>query len=284
MRKKIRRTASSAEARTFTVKNLKTANKYVSGAREFADGILLTGSNAWGAHYAVNKNSDIDLLIAAETIEDLRHIIKSYVANGLLPPREQKRFAVYLRLYKENKARQFSVIGNHHDAAVSIDFLLTDTVREIATLKPMGDKIIKDNMGAVITRTINEFRSNPPRATGYSLDDIGSLRKLTYHPKFKEIKEGRGSLMGYLSETLVDGRGGTAKSTTYFLGVMSFFLAIHPIILLDKHKKLADAVKTIQSNIDDIIKHKRPVYITRQERMPRHSLALILKSLAKRRI
>ena len=58
------------------IKNLEIAQEYASCAAELIDGMLLTGSNAWGAYYAVNKNSDVDLLIVTNTLRELENVIR----------------------------------------------------------------------------------------------------------------------------------------------------------------------------------------------------------------
>jgi len=262
---------TSTEAIWATEKNFKIVEKYLASAKPI-NGIILTGSNAWGAFQAVTKNSDIDLLVVADTLDQLEKLIAGWKTAKLISPVTGERFNLYRDLYKGKKANHFSIIEHNADTAISIDFLLTDIIKDIASLKPIGTKTHQDEQGAITIRTLNEFRCNIPKSSGYTLDDLKGLRKSIYYPKFKEVKNAQGDLMGYLAETLIDGQANANNDPDYFLGVMSFFLAIHPIVLIDTKQQCAVAIKTLQTNISKIIQGQIPAYITRQERMSPDSL------------
>jgi predicted nucleotidyltransferase len=263
------------ETRQLTEKNLEITKIYAHFAFPFAEGMLLSGSNAWGAYHAVNANSDVDLLIVANTLDQLRAVIEKYTAEKLLDAKEKERFATYEKLYKERKAEQFSAIGHYLGTAISLDFLLSDAVRDICNLNPMRNQVQEN----ITIRTINEFRTNLPKADGYALDDLKGLRHLKFNPKFQKITNGKEEILGYLAGTLVDGTSNTGNNETYFLGVMSFFLCICPVIVFDKKEDLTRSVKNLQINIAKIIKGA-PAHITRQERMSADILQKIKNSLS----
>jgi len=158
---------------------------------------------------------------------------------------------------------------------VSIDFLFTGTLKAIASLSYMKSR----NCEEVEVRVVDEFRANIPKATGYSLDDLGGQKNFIYHPKFKEIKNDSGAVLGYLAETLIDGQKSQGEQTSYFLGVMSFFLSINPLVLVNKSGQLMNQIRTLQSNIAKLMGGRIPAYITRQERMTEDCLNKIKKSL-----
>jgi len=263
------------EAKEKTIKNLAIIEKFVEPITKLAESMLLTGSNAWGAYYAVTSKSDIDLLIIVNKIGKLGRIIRSYIKANLIDFKEQERFDVFKKLYRQNKANQFSIIQNYSGTLVSIDFLFSNTVKDIVSLGEMNNI----NYKGINIRIVNEFRTNIPKITGYSLDDLIGKKKIIYHPKFKEIKNNQNKIIGYISETLVDGQVSKRNQTNYFLGVMSFFLAIDPVILLDKKTQLENSIKILQLNIAKMMNGKKLAYITRQERMSGKSLARIIKSL-----
>lgn len=254
-----------------TNKNLKIAKEFAESTGNLAEGILLSGSNAWGANYAVNKNSDIDLLIAFSDIRQLGLIIDKYVARGLVNSTQKKRFEVFEKFYVDKKVDTFSFRISYKSTWVGIDFFPIEIVKNITEFKAMETVRIKDGKSIVDLRIVNEFRSNPPKKDGYSVDCLTEERKLVYHPEFEEIND-KEHAIGYVSKTLVDGFTSEESKTTYFLGVMSFFLAVEPIILIDKDRHLTDSVKIFQSNIRKTVKGYSLVYITRQERMSEESL------------
>jgi len=254
-----------------TNKNLKIAKEFTESMGNIAEGILLSGSNAWGANYAVNKNSDIDLLIVFKDIRKLGLMIDKYVSQGLVDATQKKRFEIFQKLYTDKKADTFSFRISYKNTWVGIDFFPVEIVKNITEFRTMETVRIKDSNGIVELRVINEFRSNLPKKDGYSVDCLTEGRKLVYYPKFEEVKD-KESAVGYISKTLVDGFDSKEGKAIYFLGVMSFFFAVEPVILIDKDGHLTDSVKTFQSNIEKTIKGRSLIYITRQERMSEESL------------
>ncbi len=248
-----------------TIKNLEIAKKFVESSNSFAEGVFLSGSNAWGANYAVNKNSDIDLIIIVKEIEQIGQIIEKYTEEGLVGIEQKNRFEIFQILHTNKKADTFSFRISNNNTWVGIDFIPFEIVERITKFKSMETVICEDDKGNINLRIINEFRSNPPKKDGYSVDGLTETRKLVYHPKFENIKS-----YGCVSQTLVDGID--ERNTMYFLGVISFFFAIEPVILFDKEGQLAECTKIFQSNIKGRLNSQIPMYITRQERMSDESL------------
>ncbi len=254
-----------------TNKNLKIANEFADSINGIAEGMLLSGSNVWGANYAVNENSDVDLLAVFKDTGQLGLIIDKYVSRGLVDSIQKKRFDIFKKLYTDKKADTFSFRISYKNTWVGIDFFPIEVMKSITEFKTMETITIKEDSGVVDLRIINEFRSNPPKKDGYSVDCLTEKRKLAYYPKFKEIKDGE-SVISYISKTLVDGFNNKKNKTTYFFGVMSFFFAVEPLILIDKNNQLGDSIKIFQSNIKKTLNEQTPAYITRQERMSQESL------------
>lgn len=258
---------SSSNTANETRKNLKIIKKFSDASKQFADAVLLTGSNAWGQYYAVNENSDIDLVVTATDIKQLESVIERYVSLGLLEEYQKQRFDLYKRLYHKKKAEDFSICAKYKNKTISIDFITLDVIKTIAGLKPLITRKHKDTKGVINIRAFNEFRSNPPRKTGYSVDELGGRKKITYYPKFKEILDRKGKTAGYLSETLIDAKNSSKGNESYFLGVISFFFAVHPIVIFDSNGQLTASINILNKNIKKLIGKKKIVYITRQERM-----------------
>jgi hypothetical protein len=248
-----------------TTKNHEIADIYTKAVSDAVGGVLLSGSNAWGADYAVTSSSDIDLLIAG-TLVELEKAIERLKSERLIDSSEEWRFETFRKLHGEGRAEQFSTIATYADTKVSLDFMPWEVVETICELCPMTHQQVE----GVNIRTVKEFRINPPRSTGYSVDDLSGQRKLTYHPKFEKV-EG-----GLLAATLVDAR----TDRTYFMGVISFFFTVHPIVLLDKNGKLEKSIKALQTNIAQIMAGQVPTHVTRQERMSVEMLKSVKKSLS----
>lgn len=262
----------SREAKQITLKNLAIVEEFKVSASDLVDGMLLSGSNAWGAFYAVTKQSDIDLVITTKNAEEIEKIIERYVVEGLLGQEERQRSKVFQMLFEQRKADTFSIRVPYDTSIVSIDFIPTDLVRDITELKLM--KSVK--VGDLNIRVINEFRSNPPKVDGYTADSLRG-EKVMYHPKFEEIKND-GFVVGYISETLVDGQREKVEEIEYFIGVISFFFAVDPVILIDRGNRLSKAIEILRSKIAGLTHGQTPAYITRQERMSEESLQGIRKS------
>jgi len=271
-------TDTSTEEKKLTQKHLKIIKKFTGVLEKLVEGLLLTGSTAWGAYYAITPSSDIDLLVIINNLNQLDKVIETLVNAKLISFKERERLRIFKQLYNQGKADQFSLITSNSGVPVSIDFLFPDTLKKIVSLSKMKNR---DYEGIKI-RVVNEFRTNTPRTTGYSLDGLKKQGKVIYHPKFKKIKNNQDVIIGYLSETLVDGQTSQEEEINYFLGVMSFFLSINPLVLVDKDKKLANQIRTLQLNIAGIMGDQIPAYITRQERMTEDCLNKIKESLTKK--
>lgn len=244
---------------------MRIAKRYAAAAARFADGVLLSGSNAYGANYAVTDRSDIDLLIVAGNTDKLGKIVRQYISEQLLNEKEQKRFRIFSKLHEEGKAKQFSTITRYKGVNVSLDLLTSASLRDIAHFRRMKQRML----GKACIRIIHEFRITPPRAAGYSLDSLDGKIHLIYHPTFITCK---GS---YVAETLVDG-----KAPGYCLGVMSFFLCISPQILWEKEEFFTKAINEFRARIAQMQGRRKPSYITRQERMLKSVLREIKRSLS----
>ena len=253
------------EAKELTARNLKIAQIYSETVADIADGVLLSGSNAWGANYAVTSTSDIDLLIAG-SLDTLKKVIERLISKKLVVERESERFEIFRKLCSEKRAEQFSTIATYSDTKVSLDFMPWSAVEDICNLRPMTTQQTE----GIDVRTIKEFRINTPKDTGYFADNLSGKKKLTYYSKFKDMNG------GYLADTLVDAQTDGA----YFIGVMSFFFAIHPVVLIDREKKLKNSIRALQTNIARILGGRLPAYVTRQERMSNEMLESVIKSLS----
>jgi hypothetical protein len=269
------------EAIELTKKHFNIVEKFAEAVENNAQGMLVTGSTAWGAYSAVTSSSDVDLLITVKDIETLKKIIKKYIQEGLILSSEQKRFEEFEKLAKRYSVCQFSIITQHKGIPVSLDFLTADSLEVICNIDPINLIELKIGSASINLRTIKEFRSNPPKTSGYYLDNLRKEERIIYHPKFEIIKNDKEEILGYFSDTLIDGQTVGQDSPTYFLGVISFFLAISPLVLFDKDKKLQQSISKIQENIGRMLNNELPEYITRQERMPSSVLEKIKKFLVK---
>ncbi len=275
------RPVGTKEAIQITKKHFDIIEKFTKIAEDIVQGMLLTGSTAWGAYNAVTPSSDIDLLFIATDIEILKKVIERYIQAGLISSFEKDRFLKFEILTRKYPVSQFSIITHYQGVPVSLDFLTENSLEAICGLRPIGIVELKTDATVINVRTIKELRSNLPKTSGYSLDNLTKEEKIIYHPKFEIIKNNKEKILGYLSDTLIDGQTTEQDPPVYFLGVMAFFLAISPIILFDKNKKIQQSLDSIQKSIGCLLNNKLPEYITRQERMLPVILKKIKESLVK---
>ena len=240
------------EAVEATLAHFLIAERFVEATNGTDISALLTGSSAWGAFNAVRNDphvrSDIDLLVAAETMDELETALSSYIAAGLVGAEEARRFEAFRQLHEAGMADHFSLISSYDSVPVSVDMLLWRHVDAISKLSPM-----REAGGGI--RTIRELRTNPPKREGYTLDDLRTGARVFYRPRYILTDA------GYLADTLVD----ASSPGTYHLGVMGFFLGVEPYIIVDENGRLRAAVDKFQTNIATLV--NRPQYITREERM-----------------
>jgi hypothetical protein len=261
-----------------TSDNFKTVRIFIKVIQRFADGIFLTGSNAWGAFYAPTYKSDIDLVVISKSAEQFKKIIHELVSKGLINSVEIERFSIYNKLYRAKLVDSFSIRVCYKNKWISLDFIPLKIVQLISKLKEIRTLKIRNRGDIVKIRVINEFRSNSPKLRGYSLDGFNIRRKIKYFPIFEKVISKDGVELGYISQSLVDANVSKNGKAFYFLGVFSFFFAIFPIILFDKYHQIEKIAETLRSNIINMINHKSIKYITRQERMSASVLKIVKRS------
>jgi predicted nucleotidyltransferase len=266
------------DVKSLTKKHLRIVENFVNATKEFASIILLTGSTAWGAYHAITPSSDIDLVVIYSDAATLQKIIQKYIDTRLVPFTENERFEKFKEIQNKYKVCQFSLIVVHENIPVSIDFISEDAIKMICNMEPLNQNKLRSDSLDIDIRTIKEFRSNRPRISGYTLDDLGSTNKIIYSPKYTEVKSKDDRGLGYLSETLIDGQATDKDSKKYYLGVISFFLTISPKILSDRNGKLQILIDLFRSKIAQIISGKTVNNITRQERMTEETIKKIKES------
>ncbi len=261
-----------------TEKNLDIVKQFKRWAEDFADGMIIAGSMAWGAYYALRDDSDIDLIIITDELKKIKSIIEKYIAHGLIEKNESQKFKMFETLYREGKCDEYSLVCHFEDTKVSIDFILRDTLEKICSFRELERETYKDGNDDIKIRVIGELSSKIPRERGYDLDNMKEDRKIAFHPKFQEIKDQENNLNCNIRQALVDGQIVNDKNKTYFLGIKTAFFAINPIIIIDKNGLLQKQCTLLRKNISVVLNNQRPVYITRQERMSQDMLKKIQDS------
>jgi len=260
--------------------NIQLAHEIGRIAKQLVSGLLLSGSNTYGADTAVTEQSDIDLLIVVETPAQAAGLIKNLIAAAYLKPYEYDRFEKFLSLYQAGQASTFSVATKYINSTISMDIMDKVTLKYIASLNSLDEVCTDYGLdGTLHIRTLKEFRSNKPKLGGYTLDSLSTGEKVIYHPKYRTVEGSDGNLLGYLSATLVDGFVEHGRVRKYFMGVYSFFLTVQPEILFDNDGELTAAIQTMQSNVRNTL-ISPPTYITRQERMSKQTLNEVKKTLS----
>lgn len=289
---------SPVESILATAKNLGIVNVFAAQSSS-AEGVLLSGTNAWGAFYAVkggapeqllkqgtpqvpyNRFSDIDMLMYAPAVSDLGELVASHISAGLLDSRESKRFEAFEDMYEEGEADIFSVRAHFRDVEESIHYVLEDTLGQIRDQTPMRNRSVD---GQPDIRYVRDYRPNIPgnvrKYGGYPLYDLKRMRDLVFSPTIRKISDITGEPLGYLSENTVGGPADVEGVATYYLGVLAFFLSVIPQVVMDREDKLSNSVAAFQERISLTMDGSPPVYVPRQERMPSYSIKEIRSTLS----
>lgn len=284
---------SPVEAIVATIENREVAQIFAEASQDLLTGILLSGSSAWGEYYAPRgdrhlrpdrcegERSDVDLIAIAKDVDAIGATIDAYIRKGLIDPSEQRRFETFAGLYAKDVADIFSVRAHYDNGEQSIHFLTEDTMEDISAVKT----IRANDQGAHRVNLVHDFRPNLPanpgkNGLGYTLDDLKGMHNGHYMPTPKAILDGS-EAVGYLSDSPVGSVIFKNGESTYLLGLMDFFIAIKPNIILDTHGRIENWVTTLQRNIAGIQQGVTPVQIPRQKRMPKDILHEIQEELTR---
>lgn len=264
-----------------TVNNLRVASRIARVASSNSEGILMSGSNAWGTFFAVRGNmqgrlnlwqeenvskregpSDIDLMIAHPKVEGLKAVVQGLVADGLASKGEIKRFDVFEKIY-EKQADIFSARMNVNGVEVSLHFVSS------AIVEKMSNPAYSQRMISYI----RDFRPNTSgevrREGGYKMYDLKGAKTFDFHPRVEEVKDPiTQATLGYISDSPLGGFVKVGKKQTYYMGILPFFLLVVPAILHDPKGNLGDAHVRLRDQIRLVMNGQPAINIPRQEDMP----------------
>lgn len=292
------RSVSPTEAVLTTARNLAVARQFSDSAQATADGVLLSGSTAWGSFYAVrggvpaelreigvpqieySSMSDIDIVVTAKDDEALGATVEQMVEEGLLEPRELERFDAYLGLRREGGADLFSVRSHFGGVEESVHFIPSETMRIILTRQPYRRTPVA--AGHAIN-TLKDFRPNVPgsltKEGGYTLGDLRELVSLRQVAEISPVgKEGR--ILGYVSRTPVGAPITVEGQPTFAMGIMTFLTNVYPIMLFDRDGGFRRQIEASQHDIAGALGGHPATNVMRRNRMPRRVLRSVLDSLS----
>lgn len=284
---------SPIEAIVATTENTEIAQKFADTAKDSLTGLLLSGSTAWGAYFAPRGDkhlrpdrkegdrSDTDMIAVAKDIEAIGTTIEKYVAEGLVDPEERERFAVFEHLHATQEAEVYSLRATYQDGEQSIHFMTEDT---IASVSEAFAHRTREHDGKDI-HILLDFRPNLPmnpirNGKGYSIHDLKGLYNGYYMPSPIEIAQGE-KAMGYVTDSPVGSIISENGELTYSMGLMDFFMAITPKIVLDSDGKMKHWVEMLQRTIARVQDGVTPTQIPRAKRMPRNTIHRIQEELTR---
>lgn len=275
-----------------TYSNLQRAQDFTKAGKDTLTGMLVSGSTAWGAFFATKadgsvvpykqvggtpERSDVDMIALAQDIEGIEATISAYVQQGLVESSELRRFVAYKSLHSTGQAKIYSVRTMHKSTEISIHFVTDETMCGIsmAYTEHVSDSGIS---------LLPDFRPNLPsnvrsNGPGYSIGDLKGLRSTHHKPKIHTVTSGS-KLQGYISESPAGTVIEAGKELTYSMGLLDFFLAVKPIVLHDTDGALATHIEQLRSTIAVIQDGVEPVVLPRQNKMTRHVLGEVKRSLA----
>ncbi len=264
-----------------TINNLRVASRITKVASSNSEGILMSGSNAWGTFFAVRGNmqgklnlwqeenvskregpSDIDLMIVYSKAEGLKAVVQDLVADGLASKKEIKRFDVFEKM-REGQADIFSARMNVNEVEVSLHFVPSAIVERMSN-PAYSQRIIS---------YIRDFRPNTSgnvrREGSYKMYDLKGAKTFDFHPRLEEVKDPvTQATLGYISDSPLGGFVKVGKKQTYYMGILPFFLLVAPTILHDPNGSLGDAHVRLRDQIRHVMNGQPAINIPRQEDMP----------------
>lgn len=272
------REGQPSEAIWATSKNLSIASRYATALGTTAEGVLLSGSSAWGSFYAPRglgeKPSDVDMLCAVNGTEELQRAVQQLANADLVPESEVVRAAIFEELYASSEAKMFSLRTYKTNTEVSMHFLtkrVLESVRDLERLQEPG-----------VIEFITDFRpntsSNAKRTDGYELPLLDKNETYKFHPSSKPIEKGD-QHVGYICESPIGGLVTHNTGRGYAMGVIPFFMAAAPAIVHDPAGMLQGNLTQYWNNIAHLQEGRPIVNLPRIEKMPAHTLRHIGKVL-----
>ncbi len=237
---------SPVEAIYSTYKNLGIVAEFLKVSERHADGVLLSGANAWGAFHAVkgqvpsqlielgveqrnrDQISDIDFLITAADLQNLEQVVKDYVEEGLICPAEVEQFAVFKNLLGTGQTEVFSVRSHYKDIEQSLHFMLKGVLAKIGAGEEEKNK---DGIGFVKT-----LRPNIPDSLKkfghYPISSLSGSHNNAFDPELESLPNMPGELPeNYIARMPTGGLVEINDQKASFIGLLYFYFLITPTIL-----------------------------------------------------
>lgn len=278
---------SPVEAIVTTIENKEVAQTFAEAGRGSLTGMLLSGSTTWGEYFAPRgdrrwrpdrnegERSDVDMIAVAKDIDAIGETIDAYIRKGLVDAAERQRFEAFEQLCAQSEVDIFSLRAYHKGGEQSVHFLTEAVMADVSNI----ETVRSSDQGSYRVNLLHDFRPNQPNnpgknGKGYTIDDLKGMHQSHYMPTPKIVAEG-GKTFGYISDAPVGSVILKSGESTYLLGLMDFFVAIKPDIILDTDGRIEGWVKTLQRNIAEIQQDVIPKQIPRQKRMPKHILRAV---------
>lgn len=284
------------ESMLTTIENFKVASKYAEVMGDHAEGVLISGSTAWGSFYAVRGEksrkgrSDIDLLVETKDLDAMRQALLALMGAGLVNTEtdpdaetfdEAERFEAFHFSHMRDEVDMFSVRSKTTGIEVSVHFITSTTMNAVVSHdETMRSKTIE---GHDITY-LRDFRPNVPRNTkedknqrnatllekaveGY---DIYDLRRFTDIKFATETTKALHDLhhVGYVSESPLGTTIRTKQGQSYGMGLMPFYLSMSPVILSEKDGAMQKRAQAMQTSIGRVMEGNAPKSLIREDRIP----------------
>lgn len=288
-----------AETLYETAKNLELAEFHANLAAPYSEGALISGSTAWGANFATRakrpelgktreKSSDVDLLIEIKSWDQLGSILATYHREGLIEETELERLKYFIGTGEQEEekapsADMYSLRSETTGTEVSIHFIPSDVLQRVVSLREINSsKQIDAGRTKVTVPYLRDFRpnttSNGGKGRGYDLHNISGKKCLRFHPNNVEARTLGNAMYGYMAESPLGATVGVQGKTTYLLGVIPFFLAVHPITIGSKAPNMQARIDTMQQSIAHV-NEVTPTSVPRLERMTKYTKQRVLRAL-----
>lgn len=280
-------THSPIESIWATLENLKIVSELEEVGRDTVHGMILSGSMsrepfsgvrgktppalvALGAQERdFHSFSDIDMLMSFENFSAIKKGISDFVKAGILKEDENKRVELFEHFYKEGKADILSIRAHYKGVEESFHVLLNKTVESIAQAR---EKYHYNGIGYV-----RDFRPNIPRSLekkGYYLafDLIGG-EEVRFPIHLEEVKDPNDNrVAGYITHIPTGGVLHNGNEDRYLIGILSYFLLVAPVVLVDKDSFISSNIESLQKKVRSTLNGRMPLLLPYQQRMSKTTL------------
>lgn len=257
------------EAISATLKNFEIADLIGTSLAGFADGVLLSGANAWGPFFAVRHpayesmrntpGSDVDVVAIFDDVDAILQGLKSLARQGLISEGEMQRFHHFKKLSSEKRADVFSMRSFYANTEISLHAYPKSTV--IALVEGSEQK---NEQGIGFLHDFRpSFPNNVRKFGGYPTLDFLSGNTKLFQPTIELVHD-----VGEKdSSFLCDSPTGKIDQGEISVGLTLFFFLIAPMCIGGQSAFYETTRRTMLERLRKASNQEPIRFLFREERM-----------------